>query len=170
MVRLQRNVGKGFATKDGAKRLFTFYDSINDKIRTECNPQEIYFYLYNNHESMFAWDGDLEAIKIIIGIWGADVARNIKRYNASMSVDNLVRKPVKVAGLYFDCDGEKKTPSNIWFSDIESEVSRFGLCHCMWNNALYTVCLPSGEPYQNSGLAGLTASYEDGTIFNYRKE
>lgn len=168
--KLVRIGGGGYGTRDGVKRLFEFYESIDAKIKEECDPQEIYFYEYNNHESMFAWDGDLEVIKIIIGIWGADVARSIKRYNASMSVDNIIRKPLKVLGLYFDCNGEKKTPSNIWFSDIESEVSRFGLCHCMWNNALYTVCLPSGEPYRNSELAGLTASYEEGTIFNYRKE
>ena len=31
----------GYGTKDGAKRLFAFYDSINDKIRSECNPQEV---------------------------------------------------------------------------------------------------------------------------------
>ena len=74
MVRLQRNVGRGFATKVGAKRLFEFYDAINDKIHSEYGPQEVYFYEYDNHECCIAWDGDLEAIKIIIGIWGADVA------------------------------------------------------------------------------------------------
>lgn len=160
----------GFATKDGAKRLDEFYASIDEQIKAECDPQEIYVYEYNNYECCIAWDGDLEAIKIVLSLFGEEAARKIKRYNATMTVDNLVRKPIKVAGLYFNCDGEKKTPSNVWFSDIKSEVSRRGLCHCMYDNVLYTVCLPSGEPYRNSELAGLTASYDEGTIFNYRKE
>ena len=160
----------GFGTKDGAKRLFEFYDGIDAKIKAECDPQEVYVYEYNNHECCISWDGDLEAIRLVISIFGEDAARKINRYNATMTVDNLVRNPIKIAGLYFDCDGEKKTPSNVWFSDIKSEVSRFGLCHCMWNCTLYTVCLPSGKPYRNEDLAGLTASYDDGTIFNYRKE
>ena len=130
-------------------------------------PPLLHFYEYNNHECCIAWDGDLEAIKIVLSLFGEEAARKIKRYRASMSVDNLVRKPIN---LYFDCDGEKKTPSNVWFSDINREASRFGVCHCMWNCTLYTVCLPNGEPYRNESLAGLTASYEDGTIFNYRKE
>lgn len=168
--KLVRIGGGGFATKDGAKRLSEFYESIDAKIKAECDPQEVYVYEYNNYECCISWDGDLEAIKIVLSLFGEEAARKIQRYSASMSVDNLVRKPIKVAGLYFDCDGKKKTPSNVWFSDIKSEVSRFGLCHCMWNCTLYTVCLPSGEPYRNEALAGLTASYEDGTIFNYRKE
>ena len=36
--------GGGFATKDGAKRLFEFYESINAKIKAECDPQEVYVY------------------------------------------------------------------------------------------------------------------------------
>ena len=168
--KLVRIGGGGFGTKDGAKRLFEFYESIDAKIKAECDPQEVYVYEYNNHECCIAWDGDLEAIKIVLSLFGEETARKIKRHRASMTVDNLVRKPIKVSGLYFDYNGERKQPSNVWFSDIESEVSRRGLCHCMYDNVLYTVCLPSGEPYRNSELAGLTASYDEGTIFNYRKE
>ena len=53
------------------------------QIPTECDPQEVYFYEYNNHECMFAWDGDKEAVEIIIRHWGKDVAKSLKRYNAS---------------------------------------------------------------------------------------
>ena len=90
--KLVRIGGGGFATKDGAKRLFEFYESIDAKIKAECDPQEVYVYEYNNHECCIAWDGDLEAIKIIISIWGADVARNIKRFSASKSIDCIINK------------------------------------------------------------------------------
>lgn len=86
--------GGGFATKDGAKRLFEFYESINAKIKAECDPQEVYVYEYNNHECCIAWDGDLEAIRIVLSLFGEEAARKIKRFRASMTVDNLVRKPI----------------------------------------------------------------------------
>ena len=92
---IQTNLGGLFGTKDGIDKFIGFYDKRDKLIPKECDPQEVYFYEYNNHESMIAWDGDLEAIKIIIDIWGADMARKIKRYNASKSVDDIIRKPIK---------------------------------------------------------------------------
>lgn len=84
-----RSAGGAFGTKDGLNKFFKFYEDRDKSIKEECDPQEVYFYEYNNHESMIAWDGDLEAIKIIISIWGTDVARNIKRFNDSVSVDKI---------------------------------------------------------------------------------
>lgn len=54
--KLVRIGGGGFGTKDGAKRLFEFYESIDAKIKAECDPQEVYVYEYNNHECCIAWD------------------------------------------------------------------------------------------------------------------
>lgn len=161
--------GGGYGTRDGAKRLFEFYEEVDAKIKAECDPQEVYFYEYNNHESMIGWDGDTEAIKIIVAIWDEDVARNLKRYNATMSADNLFRKPVKVAGLYFVHNGVRKHPSSVWFSDVESEVSSKGVCHCMFDNVLCPVYTPAGEVYKNAELAGLSASYDGESIYDYRK-
>ena len=90
--KLVRLGGGGFATKDGAERLLEFYESIDAKIKAECDPQEVYVCEYNNHECCIAWDGDLEAIKIIISIWGVDVARNIKRFNALKSFDAIINE------------------------------------------------------------------------------
>lgn len=81
----------GYGTKDGAKRLFEFYDSINDKIRSECNPQEVYVYEYNDHECCIDWDGDLNAIRIIATVWGEDVARTIKRKNACYPIESIFK-------------------------------------------------------------------------------
>lgn len=161
--------GGGYGTRDGVKRLFEFYEEVDTKIKAECDPQEVYFYEYNNHESMIGWDGDTEAIKIVVALWGEDVARNIERYDATMSVDNLFRKPVKVAGLYFMYNGEKRQPSSVWFSDVESEVSNKGVCHSMFDNVLYSVFTPDGEVYKNAELAGLSANYDGESIYDYRK-
>lgn len=84
-----------------------------------------------------------------------------------MAVDNIIRKPIKIEGLYFICNGEKKEPDNVWFSDVESDVSTKGKCHCMYDNTLYEVYTSDNEAYYNMELAGLSTSYERGTIFNF---
>lgn len=157
--------GGGFATKDGAKRLLEFYESIDAKIKAECDPQEVYVYEYNDHECCIAWDGDLEAIKIVLSLFGEEAARKIKRYNASMSVDNIIRKPIKVSGLYFwNDDNETVSPCNVWFSD---NAASKGKCFSMFGGVLYPVCTMDGETYVNADLAGLSASYDGETIYNY---
>ncbi len=168
--KIVRGVAGAFGTKEGLDKFFKFYEDRDTPIKEECDPQEVYFYEYNNHESMIAWDGDLEAIKIVIDIWGADVARKIIRYNASMSVDNIIRKPIKIEGLYFNYNGEKKEPRTVWFSDVESEVSTKGKCHCMYDNVLYEVYTSNNEVYYNTELAGCSASYDGKTIHNFFTE
>lgn len=84
-----KNTG-AFGTEAGLRSFFNFYKESRAAIPEECDPQEVYFYEYNNYESMYAWDGDLEAIKVIINYWGVDVARNIKRYNAGRSIDDII--------------------------------------------------------------------------------
>ena len=80
-----------FGTDAGLTAFFKFYNDSRSAIPKECDPQEVYFYEYNNFESMYAWDGDLEAIKVIINYWGTDVARDIKRYNASRSINDIIK-------------------------------------------------------------------------------
>lgn len=81
-----------YGTKDGPDKFFAFYDEIVEKIKAECDPQEVYFHEYNNHESMIAWDGDTEAIKLVIGYWGVEIARSITRFNAYKTIDQLIKE------------------------------------------------------------------------------
>lgn len=74
-----RGPAGAFGTKAGFDKFFGFYDEREKKVKDECDPQEVYFYEYNNHECMIAWDGDLDAIRIIERIWGEETTRNIKR-------------------------------------------------------------------------------------------
>ena len=76
-------------TQEGITDYLKQYDEPERRIKEECNPQEVYFYEYNNHECMIAWDGDLDAIKIIIARWGVEVAKTIKRFNATRKVINI---------------------------------------------------------------------------------
>lgn len=70
-----------YGTKEEIDRYFRWFDEVDLRIKAECDPQEIYFYEYNNHESQISWDGDEMAIKTIARIWGLEVAHTIKRYS-----------------------------------------------------------------------------------------
>ena len=50
------------------------------RIKEECDPQEVYFWEFNNHETPYGWDGDIEVMRIIVVTWGYDVAIGLKRY------------------------------------------------------------------------------------------
>ena len=68
-----------YGTRDGVERFIAAYDARDKKIKKECDPQEVYFHEYNNHESMLSWDGDAEPFKIIKKIWGNKIASKITR-------------------------------------------------------------------------------------------
>lgn len=85
-------IGGLFGTHEGIEALETYYAGVRERICTECNPQEVYFYECNNHEYMYNWDGDEEAIKIIMQHWGEDVARTIRRVRANYSIEEIVER------------------------------------------------------------------------------
>ena len=68
-----------YGTRDGLDRLFAAIKDIDEKIKQECDPQEVYFYEYNNHECQISWDGDVEPMNIVIRIWGDEAAAKIVR-------------------------------------------------------------------------------------------
>jgi len=81
-----------YGTQSGITRFLEAYENRDKVIQQECDPQEVYFYEYNNHESMYAWDGDVEAIKLIIEYWGVDVAKTIQRYNAAKTIEQITKE------------------------------------------------------------------------------
>lgn len=80
-----------YGTRNSITEFLNAYKHRDKAIPKECDPQEVYFYEFDNHECMYSWDGDSEAIKIIINIWGADVARTIRRFDATQSIDQLTQ-------------------------------------------------------------------------------
>lgn len=81
-----------FGTHDGYVQYVKFLNEIDKRIREECDPQEVYVYEYNNHECMINWEGDDDAIAIIIDTWGKDIAKKIKRYSVQNSVDEVIEQ------------------------------------------------------------------------------
>lgn len=72
-------------TKKGLDEYFAAISNhkskIDELIRQNCDPQEVYFYEHCNYECCIDWDGDKNAIDIVKGIWGKDIVSKIKRYN-----------------------------------------------------------------------------------------
>lgn len=90
--KLVRIGGGGYATEDGASRLAEFYMSIDEKIKQECDPQEVYCYEFNNHECCIAYDGDLDAMRLVIDYFGEEAAKKIQHKCAFYSIESLLKK------------------------------------------------------------------------------
>lgn len=80
-----------YGTQEGLDKVFKFNRAIEERIKNECNPQEVYFYEYNNYECMNREDGDRPAISIILHIFGEAVARSIKRYSNYSSINEIIK-------------------------------------------------------------------------------
>ena len=50
-----------YGTDESIGNFLAAYDDRAKLIPKECDPQEVYFYEWNNHETMYSWDGDAEA-------------------------------------------------------------------------------------------------------------
>lgn len=87
------NYGSGvFGTHEGMKRYMAELEAVNDKIKAECDPQEVYVEEYNNHECMLDWDGDDRAIELIIDLFGVEVAKTVKRFSVHHTVDEIIQE------------------------------------------------------------------------------
>lgn len=76
------SVGAGmYGTENGIESYFAELKAFDQSIKEECDPQEVYFYEYNNHECMLSWDADEEPVKLVIRIWGKEVLETLVRLN-----------------------------------------------------------------------------------------
>lgn len=153
----------GFATPKGLEMMKAYWKSIDDRIRKECDPQEVYYYEYNNHESCINYDGDTEAINIINDIWGEEIARKIKRFNRKMTIDQLLLKDIEIGTLFFNDD---QTPNDIWFSEKD------GKAYTMYNSTLYPVYDGDNHQFkaQSQHWWGMSARYDKNKLHDWHKE
>ncbi len=84
--------GGCYGTKDGYKRLGAYYDGVDEIIKSECDPQEVYFYEYNNYECCIASDGDHDAMKELIMTFGLEAVRGVKRFRPMYTVDEIAEE------------------------------------------------------------------------------
>jgi len=68
-----------YGTDEGIKNFLSFYDKLADRIKEECNPQEVYDYEFGNHECEYVGD-DREAYEIVVKYFGVErVAKEVVR-------------------------------------------------------------------------------------------
>lgn len=88
-----KSFGAGvFGTVKGLKQMINFYRERDKRIAEECDPQEVYCEEYNNHECMIAYDGDLEAMRLCIDLFGADRCKDIKRFCAFYTFEHIAKE------------------------------------------------------------------------------
>lgn len=73
--------GSLFGTEAAILAFYAAYDRRREMMAAECDPQEVYFFEYNNHECMFGWDGDKDALDAVERIFGKDALKGITRIN-----------------------------------------------------------------------------------------
>lgn len=74
-----------FGTKEGLKGIHDFYEKQEQRIKEECSPQDVYDNEFCNHECDYVGD-DTEAIEIVLGYFGKERAKEVKRKYAYMSI------------------------------------------------------------------------------------
>lgn len=87
-----KSFGQGcFGILDGMKRWMKECRDIDDQIRAECDPYEVYLYEYNNFECCIDWDGDTRAVEKVISLFGAAGAAALqgRRMRAYETIDAI---------------------------------------------------------------------------------
>ncbi len=78
-----------YGTKEGIKNYIRFQEKVDERKAEECDPQEVYCYEYNNYECCLGFEGDKEAIEVVVSLFGKERAKEIKRFNAFVDIDEL---------------------------------------------------------------------------------
>jgi len=81
-----------FGTREGLKAMVDFYRERDKRIAEECDPQEVYCVEFNNHECMIAYDGDLEAMRLCIDLFGADRCQSLKRFCSFYAFKHIAKE------------------------------------------------------------------------------
>ena len=155
--KLCRFYGGGYGVRKYIDAMYEYYDNVDKRIAAECDPQEVYYYEYNNFECCIAWEGDTNAIKVILRIFGEQAARKIKRYNQALTIDQLTLKPIEIPGLVYK---DNEIPDEVYFS--------------LDDGAAYWYKHPillNGKPYiaPQKAMWGMTADYKNGKLYNWHK-
>lgn len=161
------SVGHGtgmFGVRKYVDRVFDFYDNKNKLIREECDPQEVYYYEWNNYETCYTID-DEKAIKIIIDIWGVEVAKTIKRICDAQTIDQILMYDLeRKIKLYYINDGKPTVPRTVWLNEQ-------GLAYTMVECRLFPVYQACGKQYKmGKKFANVTAYYDGKKLYHFHIE
>lgn len=80
-----------YGTPQGIAAVRDYYDKRLKLMAAECDPQEVYCYEFNNHESCISYEGDAPALRHVIDIFGIEAARKVKRFCAYYPIEYFVK-------------------------------------------------------------------------------
>ena len=129
-----------YGTREEIKRFYSFYNERTELIRKECNPQEVYFFEWNNHECMFS--NDDSAFRLIRDTFGYEVAHTIKRVlegtpanilaplterdkhlgQFNFELKMLGRLKFDLEGFFSEGDCRYHRPRDLWAGDIKGQI------------------------------------------------
>lgn len=77
-----------YGTKEGIRKVMDFYDAVNEEVKANCRPQDVYNYEWSNHECSYTND-DAEAMQVVVIIFGEGKAKEVKRVFGFVEIENL---------------------------------------------------------------------------------
>lgn len=131
-----------YGTRSEIGRYMDFYKEREAMMKAECNPQEVYFYEWNNHECMFTNDDD--AMKVVISIFGKEVAHTIHRVYEGTPTNILAplnerdkhlgeyehelmmlgRMKSDMRGFFSEGDCRYHRPADLWAGNINGQIHK----------------------------------------------
>lgn len=93
--KILRGMAGLYGTKEGIQNFYSFYDRLNEEIKRNCDPQQIYDYEFSNHECSYTND-DSEAMKIVLSYFDEEKCKTIKRKYAYTPISELIEEMAKI--------------------------------------------------------------------------
>ena len=132
-----------YGTSEEIDRYLDFYKQRIKLQGQECDPQEVYFYEWNNHECMVSMDDD-PALKLIIDIFGKEAAHKIKRVYPGTPTNILAplterdkhlgeydhtlrmlgRMEFDLHGFFSEGDCRYQRPDCLWAGCVKGEIQK----------------------------------------------
>ena len=73
-------------------RYIDWYKEKDKIVAEQCDPQEVYWFEWQNHECNIDWDGDRPAMEKVINIFGIERAKKIKRVRPLYDIDEIIKE------------------------------------------------------------------------------
>ena len=73
-------------------RYIDWYKDKDKQVAELCDPQEVYWFEWRNHECNIDWDGDEPAMKKVISIFGIERARSIRRTRGMYEFEEIISR------------------------------------------------------------------------------
>ena len=78
-----------YGSKKNIDSFLAVYQGRGERVANECDPQKVYDYEYSNHECDISYNGDEDAIRIVVDYFGKDRAKLVKRKRGGIVIGDI---------------------------------------------------------------------------------